>query len=75
MFIRRCNEPISRITAMSHSETRERTTTAQIIEERQRHTVSEGPADVSLSTYSEFTLPIDPLEYPWESLWDMLEGP
>ncbi|KAL1631812.1 hypothetical protein SLS56_004333 [Neofusicoccum ribis] len=79
MFIKRCDEPISRITAISNPEARNQDvgdeSARQDPEETRQQIVIQEPLDFGLSTYSELNIPIGPLDYPWESLWDMLEGP
>ncbi|KAB2579228.1 hypothetical protein DBV05_g2117 [Lasiodiplodia theobromae] len=79
MFLKRCDEPISRITSDSQMRNQESNAAqppaVQAAEESQRLDAQQEPPDFGLSSFSELNIPIGPLDYPWESLWDMFEGP
>jgi hypothetical protein len=37
--------------------------------------VRDGPMAMNMPYVPDFDLPIDSLDYPWETLWDTFEGP
>ncbi|KAL1648124.1 hypothetical protein SLS58_002451 [Diplodia intermedia] len=77
MFIKRCDEPISRITALSDSTTRDQEVgtvpETQAAEESQQLGTQQEPLEFGIRDYPDLNS-FGPLDYPWESLWDMLES-
>ncbi|OJD35573.1 c6 transcription factor [Diplodia corticola] len=80
MFIKRCDEPISRIIAPLDFPMRDREVgtvhATQATEENQQLGTQEETPDLGTSGYPELNIPIGPLDSdcPWESLWDILES-
>ncbi|EKG17962.1 Transcription factor fungi [Macrophomina phaseolina MS6] len=79
MFIKRCDEPITRIITEPPPGSREnRSNTARYLQDQEH---SQGQMEVqdvfdfTQSTYSDFHVSMGTVDHPWESLWDMLEGP
>lgn len=77
MFIKRCDEPISRITTMAEPAARipdaETIDTTEGPVEDDHGVAFQEPLDFGLGTFLELDVPIDPLDYHWESLWNMVE--
>ena len=77
-FIRRCDEPISKVTASSDTLTRDHEASAvpasQAGDEIQYVTAQQEVPGFGMGMHSDLSIPLGPLDYPWEPLWDMLEG-
>lgn len=77
--LERCDEPIKKIADALKVSTRGTETRVSGTEVLGTPTADLDLPDVTLmnsqASISDFFLPIDSLDYPWETLWDTFEGP
>ncbi|KAF2147071.1 uncharacterized protein K452DRAFT_217511 [Aplosporella prunicola CBS 121167] len=80
MFLERYDEPISRITSTidrdpdTANRDRSSARALQNLDPFQSQLAYQDQFGLGLGTFSEFNIPMDPLEFQWASAWDMFEG-
>lgn len=78
--LERCAAPIERIARMASSKNAETEVAAT---ERRQNTIADsagmssldGDNFAAIASFDDLFIPTDSLDYPWEILWDNMEGP